>query len=165
MILQKFPSKDFPALPQIEIESLESWENVSLPESVLSLIKKKGKINFSPNVIINSYKVFEDFNLETNKKNISSSLEVLDDLHIFNDRMSEINNKNWQVIEYIFKSKEVGLVAQIIATTIIDIENAKFIIRFTGTAAAKEESENNDYMEIQKILSSIKISGEQKYEN
>lgn len=157
MITQKYPSREFPALPEIEIQSLDMWKKVDLPESVLSIIKEKGETEFSPNIIISSYKVAENFDFAYNKKNIGDSIAGFFELHIFNDIIKQVNNRDWQIIEYIYDHEQAGTIAQIVATTIVDIESSKFVVRFTGTAAAKKESENKDYKEIQQVLSTIKV--------
>lgn len=157
MKTQKFPSKEFPALPEIEISSLETWGKVDLPESVLSIIKKKGGAEFSPNIIINCYKTFENFDFAYDKKNIADSFTGLSELHVFNDTIKEVNNRDWQIIEYIYTHEQAGIVAQIIATTIINIETCKFVVRFTGTSSAREENESKDYKEIQQIFSTMKV--------
>lgn len=60
MSVIRYPSEDFPRIPNIEIETYEGWEGRNLPDSIIGLIKKlEGE--FSSNILINVKKVQETF--------------------------------------------------------------------------------------------------------
>lgn len=157
MAIKKFPSDDFPALPSIRVDAPAEWQSINPPDSIMALIKDKGE-EFSPNVVVSVYKVDAAFNFEQNQEQIIEYIQGLDNIHVFNNRVTKISDLDWQVVEYIFRHQQAGMLVQMQATTLLTDNDAHFAIRYTGTAVIKEEDKNVDYVEIQRMLGTIRVS-------
>lgn len=157
MNTQKFPSKWFLGFPEIEIDiPFEGWENKEVKASVIAVIKRTDA-KFDSNILVNVQKVEGNYSFQESKSDLLSLIKYYKELYVFSDNFHEINNREWQVIEFAYINEQVGALVQISAVTFINNNNRKFMISFTGTTSIKKEKENIIYSEIQEILKNIKI--------
>lgn len=157
MKTKKFPSDEFPEFPNIEVTvASEEWRGINSPESVIALLKDN-KEGFSSNVLINIKKVKADYDLEESKNELFAYIKEFDKLNIFSDSIQEIDSLKWQIEEFVYIDKKIGALAQISAVTFVVVKEAKFLISFTGTTDIKEEKQNKNYLEMQDMLSSVKV--------
>lgn len=157
MKTKKFPSDEFPEFPNIEVTAAsEEWRGINSPESVIALLKDN-KEGFSSNILINIKKVKADYDLEESKNELFAYIKEFDKLNIFSDSIQEIDNLKWQIEEFVYIDKKIGALAQISAVTFVVVKEAKFLISFTGTTDIKEEKQNKNYLEMQDMLSSVKV--------
>lgn len=151
-----FPSRIFPDLPKINMETIDGWEGRNFPESLVGLIKIKNK-TFSPNLLINIKKVGEQYSYDTYSKEVNRYLDRFQNTVVLSEQVQIINGVSWLVKEYTFIDNSLGPLAQIAACSLLPIDGAQFLVSFTGTASLLEEIDRVDYLELQKILRSVHI--------
>lgn len=157
MDVKKFPSKEFPGFPEIEMNiPFEGWESTEVHAAVIAIIKKTtGK--FDSNILVNIQKVEESYSFRESKSELLELIKEYNGLHVFSDSQHDINNMEWQVIEFAYINEQVGALGQISAVSFIKNNNRKFMISFTGTTALKKEKENIIFSEMQEILKNVTV--------
>jgi hypothetical protein len=142
--------------PGITIPLYDEWYEMRNPEITFGIIKNKGKGNFSPNISLTVLEDSKDSSLEITTIGVNKYLETLTPLTVITNAIGAVNGRPWHIAEFSTNDSTVGGILQIIATTVEKVGDVTYVFRFTGTAL--QEDLDTDFIELRKIISSIKIN-------
>jgi hypothetical protein len=155
----RYPSEDFPAFPNVELEIPDGWATKIVPEVDLCVIQDRGSADFSPNLVGVFVRDVAGHTLEEAGTAPINYVKGIEGAKVLTSVKVPINDRSWTVLEYGFTDQQVGTMFQIIATTVHATERVTDTLRLTGTCRVVSfEQMNQDVATLREIIDSAILS-------